>query len=179
MAAIFCIESGTGASRICRCCLCRPDFFISQDNQFDSQTDRSSIQVRAPVWTGNRSLLSVRNGVANSFVMQWRQFVQFLSGISAVDPHFSDDSKWVAYVSYADHTLWRSRSDGTERMQLTYPPMEVAYPFISPDGTRVAFRTPGGKMNVVNMHGGLPRKIIDKSAAVSTREFAARGVQYL
>ena len=66
------------------------------------------------------------------------QFVPFLSGISAIDPTFSRDGQWVAYTSYPDHTLWRSRSDGSERMQLTYPPMEVAFPFISPDGTKVA-----------------------------------------
>ena len=41
------------------------------------------------------------------------QFLTFLSGISAIDPTFSRDGKWVAYTSYPDHTLWRSRSDGT------------------------------------------------------------------
>ena len=61
--------------------------------------------------------------------MKSHQFVPFLSGISAIDPTFSRDGQWVAYTSYPDHTLWRSRSDGTERMQLTYPPMEVCVPF--------------------------------------------------
>ncbi len=51
-----------------------------------------------------------------------KQFVPFLFGISAFDPTFSRDGKWVAYTSYPDHMLWRSRSDGAERMQLTYPP---------------------------------------------------------
>ena len=60
--------------------------------------------------------------------MKSHQFVPFLSGISATDPTFSRDGKWVAYASYPDHTLWRSRSDGSERMQLTYPPMDVNFP---------------------------------------------------
>ncbi len=100
--------------------------------------------------------------------MQSHQFVPFLSGISAVDPSFSSDGKWVAYTSYPDHTLWRSRSDGTERMQLTYPPMGVAYPFISPDGTKVAFRTLGREIYVVNMDGGLPQKIVERNTSVAT-----------
>ena len=53
--------------------------------------------------------------------MKSKQFVPFLGGISATDPTFSRDGKWVAYASYPDHTLWRSRSDGSERMQLTFP----------------------------------------------------------
>ncbi len=55
--------------------------------------------------------------------MKSHQFEPFLSGISATDPTFSRDGKWVAYVSYPDHNLWRSRSDGSERRQLTYPPI--------------------------------------------------------
>jgi eukaryotic-like serine/threonine-protein kinase len=41
-----------------------------------------------------------------------RQFVPFLDGISAVSVTFSQDGDWVAYVSYPDLTLWRSRTDG-------------------------------------------------------------------
>ena len=38
-------------------------------------------------------------------------------------------------------SVWRSRSDGTERMQVTFPPMDARFPVISPDGTKVAFHT--------------------------------------
>jgi eukaryotic-like serine/threonine-protein kinase len=71
--------------------------------------------------------------------MQSQQFVPFLSGISAVEPTFSGDGKWVAYASYPDGNLWRSRSDGSEEKQLTYDPMVLPRPRISPDGTKVAF----------------------------------------
>src|SRR5215469_11169832 len=47
------------------------------------------------------------------------EFVPFLSGISAFNPTFSRDGNWVAYTSYPDHALWRSRADGSERLQLT------------------------------------------------------------
>jgi len=82
-----------------------------------------------------------RRGELVHYDMQSHEFVPFLSGISAIGPTFSRDGKWVSYTAYPDHTLWRSRSDGTERLQLTYPPMEVSFPFISPDGTKVAFTT--------------------------------------
>ncbi len=88
-----------------------------------------------------------------------RQFLPFLSGISATDTTFSRDGKWLAYSSYPDHSLWRSRSDGTERMQLTYPPIEVVYPFISPDGTRVAFQTSYWETYVISMDGGQAQSI--------------------
>ena len=59
------------------------------------------------------------------------QFVPFMSGISAVDPTFSADGNWVAYESYPDHNLWRSRTDGTERLQLSYLPLLKVHPFLS------------------------------------------------
>lgn len=95
------------------------------------------------------------------------QFVPFLSGISAIDPAFSQDGSWVAYVSYPDHTLWRSRSDGSERKQLTFPPMEVVWPWISPDATKVAFTTSQWATYVVSMEGGSPERIVEKDSASS------------
>lgn len=73
------------------------------------------------------------------------QFVPYLGGISAVDVVFSKDENWVAYVTFPDGDLWRSRIDGTQKVQLTFPPMEVHAPRWSPDGKQVAFmgRDPG------------------------------------
>ncbi len=68
-----------------------------------------------------------------------RQFLPFLSGISAGQQDFSQDGKWVAYVSYPDNTLWRSRADGSERLQLTFPPVSPFLPRWSPDGTQIAY----------------------------------------
>ena len=49
------------------------------------------------------------------------QFAPFLGGISAETPAFSRDGQWVAYVSYPEGILFRSKADGSERLQLTYP----------------------------------------------------------
>ncbi len=68
-----------------------------------------------------------------------RQFSAFLGSISAEYVSFSKDGQWVAYVSYPEGTLWRSRLDGSSRRQLTYPPMYPVLPRWSPDGKKILF----------------------------------------
>jgi Tol biopolymer transport system component/DNA-binding winged helix-turn-helix (wHTH) protein len=67
------------------------------------------------------------------------RFIPYLSGISAEGLDFSKDGKWVTYASYPEATLWRSRLDGTDRRQLTFPPIRVLLPRWSPDGKQIAF----------------------------------------
>jgi Tol biopolymer transport system component/predicted Ser/Thr protein kinase len=92
-----------------------------------------------------------------------RQFVTFLSGISAEGLDFSRDGKWVAYVTFPEGVLWRSRVDGSERLQLTNLPVKAALPRWSPDGKRIAFSglTPGKawKIFVISADGGSPEKL--------------------
>jgi Tol biopolymer transport system component len=52
---------------------------------------------------------------------------------------FSRDGKWMTYVSYPENTLWRSKVDGSERLQLTYAPEIVVAPHWSPDGKHISF----------------------------------------
>jgi eukaryotic-like serine/threonine-protein kinase len=68
-----------------------------------------------------------------------RQFLPFLSGISIGELSFSPDSKWIAFVAYPDRTLWRSRADGSDRLQLTRSPVAAGLPRWSPDGSKIAF----------------------------------------
>ena len=108
-----------------------------------------------------------RRGELVRYDSQAQQFLPFLGGISAIDATFSKDGKWVTYVSYPDHNLWRSRADGTERTQLTYPPMKVQFPFISPDGNKVAFTSAQYEIYLVGVDGGTPQKIAEHSAAAN------------
>jgi Tol biopolymer transport system component len=59
--------------------------------------------------------------------------VPYLPGISAEDLAFSADGQWVVYASYPDGLLWRSRVDGSERLQLTFPPLQAELPRWSHD----------------------------------------------
>jgi Tol biopolymer transport system component len=90
-----------------------------------------------------------------------RQFVPYLGGISAVGVTFSPDGQWVAYITFPEGQLWRSRLDGSEKLQLTFPPNFSAYAQWSPDGQQIAFDSslPGApeQLCVVGKDGGSPR----------------------
>jgi len=92
------------------------------------------------------------------------QLVPFLSGISAQDVSFSRDGQWVAYVSYPEGILWRSKPDGSERFQLSYPPLYAMLPRWSPDGKQIVFvGLSAGKparIYLVSAEGGSPQELM-------------------
>jgi serine/threonine protein kinase/Tol biopolymer transport system component len=91
------------------------------------------------------------------------EFIPFLSGISADSVSFSNDGQWVAYVTFPEGALWRSKSDGSQRLQLTYPPLTPVGPRWSPDGQKIAFFAfsgPKPKLYIVANQGGTPHELI-------------------
>jgi DNA-binding winged helix-turn-helix (wHTH) protein/Tol biopolymer transport system component len=90
-----------------------------------------------------------------------RQFLPYAQGISADQVAFSRDGQWMAYIEFPDDTLVRSRLDGTDRRQLTFPPMRAFNPQWSPDGTQIAFHASAqmdayNKIYLVSTSGGVP-----------------------
>ena len=83
--------------------------------------------------------------------------------ISGTDLEFSKDGKWVVYVSVPDLSLWRSAVDGSQRLQLTSPPMQTAMPHWSPDGKQIAFsaarEADPARIYVVSMDGGALKQV--------------------
>ena len=108
-------------------------------------------------------IASQPKGELVKFDTKTSQFVPVLDGISAGDAEYSRDGSWIAYVLYPEGTLWRSRFDGSERLQLTYPPMQAALAHWSPDGRQIAFSasTPGKRWRVfvTSVDGGNPQPI--------------------
>ena len=96
-----------------------------------------------------------------------KQFVPFLAGISAGELDYSRDGKWITYVTYPEHALWRSRVDGTDRLQLTYPPVVAGLPRWSPDATQIAYVDiqPGRpwKTFLISAQGGAPQEMLAES----------------
>jgi serine/threonine protein kinase/Tol biopolymer transport system component len=143
------------------------DFFRRTGKPIKLTTGPLLYQSPSPSRDGKQIFVigSNRRGELTRFDMKSRQFVPFLSGISAREPTFSRDGEWVTYVSYPDGMLWRSRSDGSDKLQLTYPPMQVRLPRISPDGRQVSFsawdeETSSEQSFVIDMDRALPPKRI-------------------
>jgi len=90
-------------------------------------------------------------------------FVPYLSGLSATDLAFSRDGQWMAYVSIPDGSLWRSRVDGSERLQLTRPPSQAVLPVWSPDASRIIYESvdvgAGWKAQWIPANGGAPQDL--------------------
>jgi Tol biopolymer transport system component len=82
---------------------------------------------------------SKRRGELVRYESQSNRFTPFLSGISAEHVSFSKDGMWVAYVTFPEGALWRSKTDGSQRLQLSYPPLYASMPRWSADGKQIAF----------------------------------------
>ncbi len=124
----------------------------------------------SPVPGVEREKLFVRGTQARAELLRYDtnagQLVSYLSGISARDVEVSRDGKWVTYVAYPELTLWRSRVNGTERMQLAFPPVEAFLPRWSPDGSQIVFTDlqlgKTGKIYLVSRDGGRPQEVMPK-----------------
>ena len=84
-------------------------------------------------------------------IPQSSTFVTLDQNLSAASlAQYSPDGQWVAWVNAADNSLWRSRIDGSERIELTTLPQRIFTMKWSPDDRRLA---------VMGLEAGKPWKI--------------------
>jgi Tol biopolymer transport system component len=112
-----------------------------------------------------------------------KKFVPLVAGVSATDLDFSSDGKWVTYVAVPEGTLWRSRADGSERLQLTFAPDRAALPHWSPDGKQIAYASvqPGKplKISVISPAGGGSQDILPESRNQIDANWSADGARIM
>jgi hypothetical protein len=51
------------------------------------------------------------------------RWVPYLDGLAGMQLDYSRDGKWITYASYPDTSIWRCAADGSDRVQLTTPPL--------------------------------------------------------
>jgi Tol biopolymer transport system component len=112
-----------------------------------------------------------------------KQFVPFLGGISATNITFSRDGKWVAYNTIPGYDLWRSRVDGSDRLQLTSSAEGAMslLPNWSPDGKHIEFTSvaKGNLMKIflISADGGKPEPLLSESTLQSGGAWSPDGTQ--
>ena len=106
----------------------------------------------------------LRRGELTRYDAKSGQFVPFLGGISADNVKFSKDGQWVAYTKYPEETLWKCKADGSQCIQLSYPPLMALLSNWSPDDKQLVFYgLPAGKkarMYLVSADGGTPTELL-------------------
>jgi serine/threonine protein kinase len=137
-----------------------------------TQLTSSPISLTNPVFSRDGKKIFVVGAITRGELMRYDSrsglFSPYLEGVSAEFTAFSKDGQWVAYTSYPDGALWRSRIDGSERLQLTYPPDYALLPRWSPDGKKIVFykllqdKLP--KIFEVSSVGGTPRQLLPDDA---------------
>jgi DNA-binding winged helix-turn-helix (wHTH) protein/Tol biopolymer transport system component len=97
-----------------------------------------------------------------------------LAESGATDMDFSLDGQWVVYAARENGTLWKSRIDGSGRVQLTAGATGAFAPHWSPDQKQILFTgfllDSQPRLYVVSAEGGSPKSVLpsnNKWASVS------------
>jgi WD40 repeat protein len=86
-----------------------------------------------------------------------QKLLPFLGGLSALEFVVSPDGRWMAYTDYPTGYLWKSKLDGSERLQLTNSPAFMEQ--WSPDGKSLAY-SDWRKLYLVSADGGSLEQLI-------------------
>jgi len=111
-------------------------------------------------------------GELERFDARSKAFLPYLGGISAQDLAYSKDGQWVAYVTFPDGVLWRSKVDGGHKLQLSSTPLYAFNPSWSPDGKEIAFWSSqpgsGSSISSVSADGGTPVELASSAPGDQT-----------
>jgi Tol biopolymer transport system component/DNA-binding winged helix-turn-helix (wHTH) protein len=115
----------------------------------------------------------MRRGEVLRYDAKQSEFLPTFPGLSADGIDYSRDGEWIVYVTYPQGDLWRSRLDGSQRLQLTSAPMKAFLPHWSPDGRQIVFsaRKPGEVWNayLIGAEGGTPEVVAPSTTPQDTR----------
>ena len=98
----------------------------------------------------------IAQGTMQVYDPELKRFLPFLDGLAAADFVISPDKKWMAYKDYPQRRLWRSRLDGSEKLQLT--DSFAWMPKWAPDSKWIAF-SDFKEIYRVSIDGGTPEKL--------------------
>jgi Tol biopolymer transport system component/DNA-binding winged helix-turn-helix (wHTH) protein len=92
---------------------------------------------------------------------------------------YSPDGHWVAWLNASDSSLWRSRADGSERIELTTPPLRIFSMKWSPDNKHLALMAeePGmpWKLYLIDSDGGKPLPLLSEDRNEADPDWSADG----
>ncbi len=86
-----------------------------------------------------------------------KRWAPFLDGLAASVFVISPDKKWMVYADYPRHYLWRSKLDGSEKLQLT--DFYAGMPQWSPDSKQILF-SDWTQLYLISVDGGTAEKLI-------------------
>jgi len=99
----------------------------------------------------------LQQGAMQVFDLRTRSFSPYLRGLPATDFVVSPNREWIAYTEYPSGYLWKSRLDGSEKLQLTHS-IAVMEQW-SPDSKSLVF-TDWFKLYRVSAEGGIPETLV-------------------
>ena len=137
-------------------------------SQSPTRLTAGPMNISGPAASGTPNQAFVMGSIPRAELVRYApataELVPYLSGISAEGVEPSRDGRWLAYTLFPEGTLWRSNVTGTERMQLTFPPMRAFLPRWSPDGKQIAFigttASDHWTTYVISPEGGTARQMI-------------------
>jgi Tol biopolymer transport system component len=140
------------------------------------QLTSGQLSSHSPVFSPDGKKLYVmgqqNRGETEAWDSKTRQWRAAFGGLSEEMPNSSPDGEWMAYVQYPEGTLWRSRVDGTERLQLTFAPMIVLNSFWSPDSKYILYSGMSNDQQTksyrISFTGGKPEAVTNNEHAEIT-----------